>query len=196
MEQAAPQITPIRHISGVSIIFDWGMAERGKSCGLYAQADVVDLYGYRVNEELEYENVRTHYVDTRRGKPRTDYERFAEVPAGFVPVILSADWHANTRQHNASLVEYHGDLFRFSKRICEALSDWGKTYVWGHRVSNPIVATPIKGREDQPFIRIKPFAPNGPHVAEYIRRMDKLGEEIGRAIGDFLRERGEGLRNR
>lgn len=195
MEQPAQVLVPLKNITGISVIFDWGMGDRGKSSGMYSQADIVDLYGYRVNEELEYENVRTHYIDTRRGKTRTDFERFAEIPAGYLPVILSVDWHERERQHNASLVEYHGDLYPFSKRLCEAMADWGRNYVWGHRVSNPVVAQPVAGAEDFPFIRIKPFAPNGPHFGEYIRRMDKLGEELGRAIGGYLRGRGEGLRS-
>jgi hypothetical protein len=180
----------IRQISGISVIFDFGLDQRGESVGLYSQADVVDLYGYRLNEELEYENVRTYYIDTRRKPARTFEERLQEVPANFVPVILSADWHERERLHNASIVEFCGnDLYPIATRICEALTEWGNCYVWGHKVSRAVA---VAG--DRPFIRVSPFAVNGPHVDEYMSRLDKLGEDIGRAIGGYLRGRGEGVR--
>jgi hypothetical protein len=193
-----PEITQIKNITGISLIFDWGMQDRGLTANMQNQADIVDLYGYRMNEELEYENVRTYYVDTRRLGMETERKRLEAVPSGYVPVVLSLDWHAVPRQHNASVVEFSGDLYKVAARLCESLGDWGKNYVWGHRVSKPVALEmrPVPGHGmEGAFIRIKPFALNGPHAAEYIKRVDKLGEELGRALGEFLRGRGQGLRN-
>ncbi len=61
--------------------------------------------------------------------------------------------------------------------------------MWGHKVSRPVA---VQGERN--FIRVKPFALNGPHADEYLRRLDKLGEDVGRAIGGYLTDKGEGLR--
>lgn len=170
-------------ISGVTVVFDWGLRERGESTGLSSQADVVDVYGARLNEELEYENIRTHFLK--------DKKLVDDAPAGFLPVYVSSDWYTGRgKQHNASIVEFYGDgLYRLAERLCEALSDWGKAYVYGHKVSLPIAVA-----SDKPFIRIKPFALNGPNADEYMKRLDKLGEDLGRAIGGYLAAKGEGIR--
>ncbi len=186
------EIKPKTLISGVSIIFDWGAHERGKSCGQFSQADVVDGYGYRLSEELEYENVRLHPIDTRRAPFRTETERFAEVPTGFVPLFLSCDWHKTERTDrvgNFSSVEFSGDYYKIADALCFAMSEWGHAYVFGHRVLRPVVVD-----SDRSFVRVKPFALNGPHADEYMRRLDKLGEDLGRAVGECLREMGQGLR--
>ncbi len=177
-------------ITGISVIFDWGLQDRGESVGLYSQADVVDGYGQSMQEELDYENVRTQHVDTRRAPVRDEAKRLEEVPPGFVPVFLSCDWNQRPRTWNASVVEFSGDsLYKMADRICFALSEWGRCYVWGHKVSRPVA---VQGERN--FIRVKPFALNGPHADEYLRRLDKLGEDVGRAIGGYLTDKGEGLR--
>ncbi len=183
-EQAAKQI-----ISGVSVVFDWGATDRGLSAGCYTQADVVDAYGPRLSEELEYESVRLHPVDTRRPPFRTEAERLEEVPTNFVPLFLSCDWHIRDRNVNSSSVEFCGDFYKLADALCFALAEWGRCYVFGHRVLRPVA---VEG--DKPFIRVKPFALNGPHADEYVKRMDKLGEDLGRAIGEYLRTVGMGLR--
>lgn len=182
-------LAPKKNISGVSVIFDWGAGERGHSAGLYSQADVVDGYGYRLSEELEYESVRLHPVDTRRSPARNEGERLSEVPANFVPLFLSCDWHARERQFNSSSVEFCGDYFKLADALCFAMAEWGRCYVFGHRVLRPVAVEGEGG-----FIRIKPFALNGPHADEYLKRLDKLGEDIGRAIGEYLRGLGQGIR--
>lgn len=155
-----------------------------------SQADVVDIYGKRLNEELDYENVRTKFIDTRRAPARTVDERLAEVPQNYIPIFLSCDWHARGREHNASVVEFSGEqYYRMAESICFSLSEWGRCYVWGHRVSRPVAT---EGKTD--YIRVKPFALNGPHADEYLKRLDKLGEDMGRAIGEYLADRGQGLR--
>jgi hypothetical protein len=177
-------------ISGISVVFDFGLQDRGQSAGQFSQADAVDGYGYRLSEELEYENVRLHPVDTRRAPFRTEAQRLEEVPANFIPVFLSTDWHARERQVNSSSVEFCGhDLYKLADALCFAMAEWGRAYVFGHRVLRPVA---VEGA--RPFIRVKPFAINGPHAQEYMKRLDKLGEDLGRAIGGYLSERGEGLR--
>lgn len=176
-------------ISGVSVVFDWGAHTRGLSAGLYSQADVVDGYGHRLIEELEYENVRTQHVDTRRSPFRTEEERFDEVPANFVPLFLSCDWHTRKRDVNSSSVEFCGDYYKLADALCFALAEWGRCYVFGHRVLRPVA---VEG--PKPFIRVKPFALNGPHADEYLLRMDKLGEDLGRAVSGYLGLVGMGLR--
>jgi hypothetical protein len=164
----------------------------GRHVGICAQSDVVDLYGLRLNEELEYENIRTHYIDTRRGKPR-DY--IQEVPDGFVPILLSCDWHNTDRKCNASVVEYCGEpystIYKLADALCFTLGEWGRAHVFEHRVMRP---RNVSGQGKKEFIRVKPFALNGPHADEYMRRLDKLGEDLGRAIGGFLAGLGQGKR--
>lgn len=176
-------------ISGISLIYDWGAHQRGESAGLQSQADVVDGYGARLQEELEYENVRTHHVDTRRAPFRTEEQRMAEVPANFVPVFLSCDWHVKDRSVNSSSVEFSGDYYKLADALCFAMAEWGRCYVFGHRVLRPVAVEAERG-----FVRVKPFALNGPHADEYVRRLDKLGEDLGRAIGEYLAGLGQGLR--
>lgn len=183
----AGQVKP-KIISGISIIFDWGGGDRGRSYRQFNQADVVDTYGTRMIEELEYENVRTYHIDTRKAPVRTIPERLADVPANFVPVFLSCDWHDKARLVNSSSVEYSGDYYKLADDLCFALSEWGRAYVFGHRVLRPVSV------EGSGFIRIKPFALNGPHAEEYVQRLDKLGCDLGRAIGDHLAQLGQGLR--
>jgi hypothetical protein len=191
MNESAPTIHhPMTRLSGVSVIFDWGQQARGQSVGMYSQADLVDLYGYRLNEELEYEDVRTYFINTRRPGLETEQARFSEVPSGFVPLFLSLDWHSGKmRQYNSSTVEYSGDLYKMAERLCEALGEWGKNCVYGHRVSRPVVV------DGPAHVRIKPFALNGPQSTDYIGRLDGLGIELGRAIGEFCRTQKKGLRN-
>ncbi len=165
------------------------MQARGESTGMQSQADIVDSYGLRLNDELDYENVRTHYIDTRKAPVRTEEERLKEVPDGFVPIFVSCDWHGRKRDTNSSTVEFAGEYFRLADALCFAMSEWGKCTAFGHRVSKPIVLEADKG-----FIRIKPFALNGPNADQYIRRLDKLGEDLGRAIGEYLTILGQGLR--
>lgn len=178
-------------ISGISLIFDWGAHERGESAGRQSQADVVDGYGVRMQEELEYENVRTQHVDTRRAPFRTEEQRLEEVPANFVPVFLSCDWHSSRdgRKYNASIVEFSGSYYKLADALCGAMAEWGRCYVFGHKVSRPVALDGERG-----FVRVKPFALNGPHADEYMRRLDKLGEDLGRAIGEYLAGLGQGLR--
>lgn len=177
-------------ISGVSVIFDWGASDRGNSWGTFNQADIVDGYGQRLNDELEYESVRTHYIDTRKPPLRTEEERLSEVPANFVPIFLSCGWHPRERETNSSSVEFCGpELYKLADALCFAMSEWGRAYVFEHRVSRPVI---VEG--ERSFIRVKPFAVNGPHAEEYVRRLEKLGEDLGRAIGGYLSELGQGLR--
>jgi hypothetical protein len=177
-------------ISGVSVIFDWGAGLRGESIGMYSQADIVDVYGTRLNEELEYENVRLQPVDTRKAPFRNEMQRLDDVPANFVPLFLSCDWHPKPRQANCSTVEYSGDAyFKLADALCFGIAEWGRAYVFGHRVSRP---TLVKG--ERPFVRVKPFALNGPNADEYILRLDKLGQDMGRAIGEYLSGIGQGIR--
>lgn len=178
-------------ISGVSVIFDWGPQDRGLSAETYNQADVVDAYGLRLNEELDCENVRTHYIDTRRPPLRTDDERLMDVPDNYVPLYLSCGWHDREKVVNSSVIEYAGDYFKLADSIRFALAEWGRCYVFGHRVLRPVALAGCK----RGFIRIKPFALNGPHAHEYVRRLDKLGEDLGRAIGEYMRENRVGLRS-
>lgn len=187
---AESPIASPKNISGISVIFDWGAHERGNCTGHYAQADVVDGYGNRLIEELEYENVRTLHVDTRKAPFRTEEERLAEVPAGYIPIFLSCDWHKNLRTTNSSSIEFCGpELYKLADDLGFSLAEWGRAYVFEHRVVRPVVTG-----EGRSFIRIKPFALNGPHADEYIRRLDKLGEDLGRVIGEYLRTIGQGLR--
>ncbi len=194
--QVAPEIKvepaakPMR-LSGVSVIFDWGLLERGEAYGAYSQADIVDGYGHRLNEELDYENVRTAFIDTRRKPVRNTIERLKEVPDNFLPLFLSCDWYARERTSNASIVEFSGSFYKLAERICEGLSEWGRCAAFGHRVLRPCAVEPIDGKS---FIRVKPFALNGPNADAYLLRLDKLGEDLGRAIGGYLMVRGEGLR--
>lgn len=180
----------LSNISGVSLIFDWGSSDRGRYSGGYSQADVVDGYGPRMMDELDYENIRTHHINTRKPPALTEGQRIAEVPANFVPVILSCDWHVKKRDANSSSVEFSGDFYKLADSICFSLAEWGRAYVFGHRVLKP-----IEVENDKPFIRIKPFALNGPHANEYMLRLDKLGEDLGRAIGGYLAEIRQGLRS-
>mgnify|MGYP001604792335 CR=1 FL=1 len=187
--------TVAKPISGISIICDWGPHHRGESAGLYSQADVVEGYGQRLNEELEYESVRAFPVDTRKAPWRTEAERLADVPDGFVPLFVSCDWHAKERrdrQYNASSVEFSGDYYKLADALCFAMAEWGRCYVFGHRVLRPVAVEPVA--EGRGFVRVKPFALNGPHADEYLKRLDKLGEDLGRAIGGFLAGIGQGIR--
>lgn len=183
-ETPAPKI-----ISGISVIFDWG-PDRGESFGAYSQADIVDVYGARLNDELEYEDARVAPVDTRKRLLLSDAQRLDEVPAGFVPVFLSCDWHARRRDVNSSSVEFCGEhLYKLADALCFALAEWGRGRVYGHRVLRPVA---VEGPRD--FVRVKPFALNGPSAGDYVLGLEKLGEDLGRAIGEFLTGIGAGKR--
>ncbi len=177
-------------MSGVSLIWDFGRGMgRGQTVGHYSQQDVVDGYARKMTEELENENVRMQTVPTRKGEGIPWGERLSAVPKTFVPVILTCDFHERDRVHNASVVEFSGvEYQKLAESLCFALSEWGRCYVWGHRVSRPVV---VNGAP-RSYICIKPFALNGPNADDYLQRLDALGESLGRAIGGFFAERNQG----
>lgn len=177
-------------ISGVSVIFDWGAQDRGLSVNTYTQADIVDAYGQRLNEELEDENVRLFPIDTRKSGPLTEDERLLDVPANHIPVYLSCGWYDRERLKNSSVVEYAGDYFKLADALSFAMAEWGRAYVFGHRVLRPVALAGYR----RGFVRIKPFALNGPHAEEYAMRLDPLGVDLARAMSGYLRECGEGFR--
>ena len=171
-----------KRISGISILYDF--PDGGKICGLYSQRDVIDLYGYKVNEELEYENVRCEYIETRERERKDMAHYLAKVPNDYLAIILSCGWDESDKiEYNYSRIEYAGNHVTFSRRFAESLYDWGKAYVFEHKVSDPNCVI-----YDVDYIRIKPFALNGLYAGEYLKRLDKLGEDIGRAIGEFCRD--------
>jgi hypothetical protein len=148
----------------------------------------VDLYGPRLLEELENENVRCAHINTRKKPDLTEDERLREVPTNYLPLIISCDWHETSRIHNASVIEYSGKGYRkIANDIALSLSDWGRCYVWGHRVISPIFV-----KSEKSYVKIKPFALNGPHADEYLLRLDALGISIGRAVGGYLLEKRSG----
>lgn len=178
-------ITDTKLISGISILYDF--PDGGKSCGLYSQRDVIDLYGYKVNEELEYENVRSEYIETRERNRKDMAHYLAKVPNDYLAIVLSCGWDESEKTNfNTSKIEYAGQHVLFCRRFAERLYDWGKAYVFEHKVSDP---TSVIYNVD--YIRIKPFALNGIYAGEYLKRLDKLGEDIGRAIGEFARDSGK-----
>ncbi len=177
-------------ISGISVVFDWGGADRGQTTGMFNQADMVDVYGARLCDELDFENVRAEIVNTRKARAKNEAQRFSEVTAGYIPVFLSCDWHKHDRKVNSSTVEFSGErLYKLADALCFSLSEWGNCTVWGHRVLRPIAVD-----HDREFIRIKPFALNGPNADEYMKRLDKLGQDLGRTIGEYLLSIRQGLR--
>jgi len=191
MPKKKPEPEPPKIISGASVIFDFGHGAEnpmGKRFGNYGQAEIVDLYASRMVEELECDKVRLDLINTRVPPGLSEDERLRLGPTGFVNLIASCGFFETNRKHNASVVEYSGGhLGELARRICESLSEWGRCYVWGHRVSKP-----LEVESEIPFIRIKPFAINGPHASEYLLRLDPLGESIGRSVGQYMIDRGIG----
>ncbi len=189
-----PEVIPIQkatamHIApmtGISVVPDWGLGHpepRGESCGNYSQSDVVDGYVFKLSEELESESVRVSPVQTRKAPALTPAARL-DVPAGFVPLVASCDFFTKPRTANASLVEYSGaHLAELARRISEALSEWGRCTAFDHRWS----CIPVN--DAAPFIRVKPFALNGPRAEDYLLRLEALGVSIGRAVGDYFGEK-------
>lgn len=189
---AAPVVTPKTHISGIGVIFDFGFGHvdrRGKFSGHYSQSDVVDAYGRAAVEELEADNVRLFHVETRKAPGTLQDERLKVAPNTFVPVVFSCDHTDRPALHNKSVVEYSGaHLEKLASVLAESLSEWGRCYVWGHKVSRPVRV------EGPAHVRVSPFALGGPHEDDYLARLPALGLCVGRAIGQFLIDRGEGRR--
>lgn len=176
--------------AGVSILFDlW--PDGGKSCGIYRASDVIEAYGHRVNDELDYEDVRTHYVETRKRPAKSLEEYLIEVPENYLAIILSSGWDESDKTtHNTAKIEYFGkESLSLGRRLSQTMYDWGKSYVFNHRSSEPRLA--LGSRQ---FIKIMPFALNGHASGEYLKKLDRLGADIGRTIGEYLRDTGQGLR--
>lgn len=179
------------NVAGFAVLFDFG-AEEGRSIGLHTQADVVRLYGHTVHEALEDYNVYTEFVETRKrpSRPVEEYEK--EVPEHLVTLVISCGWDESDKTtRNVSKIECSSDCLRLSKRLNEAMYDWGKAWVYEHAVSEPKII-PGKSR----YIKIKPFALNGESSREYLAKLDRLGLDIGRTIGDWCKEFGLGVRGR
>ncbi len=174
--------------SGISVVPDWGLGHpepRGHTVAGYSQSDVVDAYAATLNEELENENVRSLPVNTRRAPALAPLERFGAIGSGYVAILCSCDFYTRDRTTNTSVVEFSGaHLSQLAQRISEALSEWGRCSSFEHRGSHPVGLN-----ERQSFIRIKPFALNGPNADVYLRRLDALGIAVGRAIGDYFDEK-------
>lgn len=180
-------------ISGISLILDFGPGHalgHGERVGHYSQEEVVDRYAATLAEELDCGWVRTHPIETRKTAYRYSFdERIRMAPTNFVPLVLTSDHYARPRLHNSSTIEFSGhEYLGLATRLCEALSEWGRCYVWGHRVSRPVV---VNGAP-KPYICIKPFALNGPNAEDYLQRLDLLGTTLGRSIGEYLLERNQG----
>lgn len=192
LQTTAPAPVVKTHVSGIGVIFDFGFGHvdrRGKFSGHYSQSDVVDAYGRAAIEEMEADNVRMFHVETRKAPGTMQDDRLKIVPATFVPIVFSCDYTGRPGLHNKSVVEYAGKhLETMAETLAESLSEWGRCYVWGHKVSRPIKV------DGDPHIRISPFALGGPHEHDYVARLGALGLCIGRAIGQHLIERGEGRR--
>lgn len=180
------------HMSGVGVIFDFGHGHndrRGRFSGSMSQSDVVDEYGRSAVEEMEADNVRLFHVETRKSPGTRELERLELVPASFVPIVFSVDYCERPGLHNRSVVEFSGaHLDKLARLIAESMSEWGRCFVWGHKVSKQ----QLPGK--QPFIRISPFQMNGPNEDAYMVGLSKLGAGIGRAVGAYMIDRGEGRR--
>lgn len=191
--------SPDKIISGISLILDFGFGHddrSGKYYGNYSQADVVNEYGRRVGEELDTDGIRLFPVETRKSPgTKTEY-RHKVGPLTFAPVILSCGWDETDKLHNCSQIEYQGAQYlALAERIAESLSDWGRCYVWGHKVSKPNrIAESGDDDEQRGYIRVSPFSLNGPHSDSYLERLERLGEGVGRAISGYLIERGAAKR--
>lgn len=178
-------------ISGISMIRDFGPGMGpGQSIGHYSQQDVVDGYARAMAEELETGSVRLAPIETRHAKRPLSWEsRLTQAQTNFVPLILTCDYHDRDRIHNASVVEFAGTEYQpLAQALCFALSEWGRCYVWGHRVSKPVVVL----NAPRSYVCVKPFALNGPNAEDYLRRLDALGEALGRAIAGYLLEKNQG----
>lgn len=179
-------------LSGVTVILDFGHGSndrRGKFSGNYSQSDVVDEYGRRAIDELETDNVRLFHVETRKSPGCPEDSRTRLGPATFVPIIFSCSFSERPALHNMSLVEFSGPYLELATRLSEGLTEWGRCYVWGHKVRRPVQVD-----ADHGFIRVSPFMLNGPHEQEYLARLDKLGQGVGRAIAQYLIDKSEGRR--
>jgi len=178
-------------ISGFAVLFDFG-ALPGKSCGIFTQSDVVQTYGQSLYEGLLDHDVYTEFVDTRKRPHKETQEYLEGVPDYFVSLILSCGWdETDGTKRNISKIECSPDCLRLSKRISESLYDWGKGYVYGHTVSEPAVMPGTSKR-----IVIKPFRLNGDNASEYLVRLDSLGKDVARTIGDWSKEYGLAGRRR
>lgn len=180
-----------RNVSGFAVLFDFG-AEPGKSCGIYSQANVVHTYGHVVYESLLDHDVMTEFIETRKRPHKEISEYLKEVPEYMVSLVISCGWERSDKMmRNVSRVHCSPDCVKLSKRLCESLYDWGKSYVFNHVVSDPVVIPDTKKT-----IILKPFALNGENAHEYLTRLDTLGKDIGRTIGEWTREYGIAIRKR
>lgn len=178
---------PIPPLTGIAMILDWGAGAPdtcGQSSGAYSQADVVDSYSVRLAEELDAESVRLEIVNPRRGPAVPVGRRVEDAMAGHLALICSCDFYTRDRSTNSSIVEFSGDHLRpLAQRLNAAMSEWGKCSAFTHRGS--LVAVNEPGH----FIRIKPFALNGPSARDYLIRMDQLAVAVGRTIGEYFAEK-------
>lgn len=170
-----------------------GAYERGHSIGRLSQLDVIDGYYPTVLDELEASRIRTEVMPTRRPPGVRHDQRHVEVALGSCVVELRCGWLGRTTKGgNCSRVLYgKGTPFALAESLQDAVAEWGRCYVYGHRGQAPVeVDDPLLTRPGTVGFAVEPFALDGPDAGLYAVRLATLGRTIGRIIASFARERG------
>ncbi len=165
-----------------------------------AETDVVDAYIRGLVDELDDCAVR-HRIMPTRSAPGVSLDQRA---VGIMPhtLVLSCQvgWFkaspAKMPTNNLSRIFYGArELFGLARQVSEAVGHWGQIYGgFDHRG-----AAACADKDDKLInapetwgMRIEPFALNGPSAADYCKKLENLGRDIGRVLTTYLISRDEG----
>ncbi len=155
----------------------------GITSGRYTEKEAVHGYMDSILEHMEEDRIvcRVH-SDSEPILPNTL----------LIHCQIGLDKPNSKAKCNMATVDFVGQgALPLATLLCEALVDWGKSYVdFHHKTANPKVANEPH-YDDTLGVIIKPFKINGPQVDDYMRSLDQLGKTIAYSIYEFMLSRGE-----
>lgn len=173
---------------------DAGTYERGNASGCMSELDVIDGYTSSVAEELDASRVRYELMDTRRPPGVRASERAKRISPGQCVVELRCGWFGDAARPsggNRSRILYGRQTpFALAESLQDAVAEWGRCYVFGHRGTAPIqVDDPLLCVPGSIGFAVEPFALDGADAALYSARLATLGRTVARILASFAHER-------
>lgn len=151
--------------------------------GRFSEGEAVHGYMESLYEHLEEDRIPVRYHHDLEPFQPNSLILYCQI--GFERILSKS-------KCNAASVSYIGSHSQgLAALLCEALADWGRSYVdFHHKTANPKEESKIV-HEGSFGVVIKPFRLNGPNIEEYMLSLDQLGKTIAYSVYEFMVGRSE-----
>ena len=172
-----------------------GMFTRGHCIDAISEYDIISKVIPAIEDSFESRAVRYAVVPGIRspGVKPSEHNLFSD-PTDLV-VSIGVGYTKESLGHNFTQIFHNGDRLSqiLAQEMSDILADWGSCAVFGHKSKLPRKYDK-EGVISYPGTRLhlEPFVLNGYEGLEYCRFLDRLGDDIGAAIADFLKRRKSG----